>query len=224
MTPSSPPHAPVTAILHAEHGSISADHVVVATHLPILDRSMHFTVAQPSRSYCIAVRLQSSPPASQSHSGGVVDSALDTGGHGDIPSLAGVSAWQAGIGGGSVGTVQQQQTAASASASGAGTRARDAPQPVRGMYISAESHLPMRSLRSCDGDSVLVIAGEGIKQGEDPDSRQRLVGDARFDLVLPALKSFDRFHLRRLLPSPRSSCREPTRSSALGSANRAQCF
>lgn len=38
--------------------SVTADHVVLATHLPIVDRSLHFSVLEPSRSHCIAVRIQ----------------------------------------------------------------------------------------------------------------------------------------------------------------------
>jgi len=36
---------------------IEAQKVVVATHLPIIDRSGHFSLVEPSRSYCIAVTL-----------------------------------------------------------------------------------------------------------------------------------------------------------------------
>jgi glycine/D-amino acid oxidase-like deaminating enzyme len=47
------PHAVVT-----ETGvKLTADAVVLATHLPILDRSMHFAVTEPDRSYVIAVEL-----------------------------------------------------------------------------------------------------------------------------------------------------------------------
>jgi len=40
-----------------ETGSLQAKHVVLATHLPILDRSGHFSLFSPSRTVCIAVRL-----------------------------------------------------------------------------------------------------------------------------------------------------------------------
>lgn len=40
----------------AEHGEIRAAHVVVATHVPILDRGLYFARLQPQRSYAIAVR------------------------------------------------------------------------------------------------------------------------------------------------------------------------
>jgi len=38
--------------------TVVADNVVLATHLPILDRTGHFTLNKPSRSYCIAVTLK----------------------------------------------------------------------------------------------------------------------------------------------------------------------
>jgi glycine/D-amino acid oxidase-like deaminating enzyme/nitrite reductase/ring-hydroxylating ferredoxin subunit len=39
---------------------LTADKVVVATHLPILDRSFHFAFLEPSKSHCIAVRIKRS--------------------------------------------------------------------------------------------------------------------------------------------------------------------
>lgn len=38
----------------AEHGELRAAHVVVATHVPILDRGLYFARLQPQRSYAIA--------------------------------------------------------------------------------------------------------------------------------------------------------------------------
>ena len=38
-------------------GEIEADNVVVATHLPFLDRTGHFTVNEPARSYVVAATL-----------------------------------------------------------------------------------------------------------------------------------------------------------------------
>jgi len=38
--------------------TVNAENVVVATHLPILDRTGHFALNSPSRSYCIAVTLK----------------------------------------------------------------------------------------------------------------------------------------------------------------------
>lgn len=43
--------------LPANQASIHADQVMLATHLPIMDRSMHFAMLEPSRSHCIAVQL-----------------------------------------------------------------------------------------------------------------------------------------------------------------------
>jgi len=40
--------------------NITADHVVMATHIPITDRSGHFAVMEPKRSYCIAYTLHDS--------------------------------------------------------------------------------------------------------------------------------------------------------------------
>ena len=41
-----------------ETGSIEAKHVILATHMPILDRSGHFTIMTPSRTMCIAMTLK----------------------------------------------------------------------------------------------------------------------------------------------------------------------
>jgi glycine/D-amino acid oxidase-like deaminating enzyme/nitrite reductase/ring-hydroxylating ferredoxin subunit len=38
-------------------GEVVADHVVVATHYPFLDRGLYFARLKPQRSYCIAARL-----------------------------------------------------------------------------------------------------------------------------------------------------------------------
>jgi glycine/D-amino acid oxidase-like deaminating enzyme/nitrite reductase/ring-hydroxylating ferredoxin subunit len=46
----------------ADHGDLRADHVVVATHVPIFDRGMHFARLIPQRSYAIAARLTGSLP------------------------------------------------------------------------------------------------------------------------------------------------------------------
>jgi glycine/D-amino acid oxidase-like deaminating enzyme/nitrite reductase/ring-hydroxylating ferredoxin subunit len=44
-------------------GTVRAEHVVVATHYPFLDRGLYFARLKPQRSYCIAVRLASGVPA-----------------------------------------------------------------------------------------------------------------------------------------------------------------
>ncbi|SFP04730.1 Glycine/D-amino acid oxidase [Amycolatopsis arida] len=50
--------------VRTDRGTVHADRVVVATHFPILDRGLYFARLEPSRSYCVAVRLRhGSPPA-----------------------------------------------------------------------------------------------------------------------------------------------------------------
>ncbi|WP_410648955.1 FAD-dependent oxidoreductase [Amycolatopsis sp. cmx-4-54] len=44
------------------HGSVTAEHVVVATHYPLLDRGLFFARLDAERSYCIAARLRSGTP------------------------------------------------------------------------------------------------------------------------------------------------------------------
>jgi glycine/D-amino acid oxidase-like deaminating enzyme/nitrite reductase/ring-hydroxylating ferredoxin subunit len=47
-----------------DEGAIRAEHVVVATHYPILDRGLFFARLEAQRSYCVAARLRSgTPPA-----------------------------------------------------------------------------------------------------------------------------------------------------------------
>lgn len=46
------------SIQASDGAEISAANVILATHLPILDRSGHFAVLQPSRSHCILVRTK----------------------------------------------------------------------------------------------------------------------------------------------------------------------
>ena len=49
---------PVHKVSLGEEGTVHAEHVVLATHLPIMDRSGHFAFLSPSRTHCIAVRLK----------------------------------------------------------------------------------------------------------------------------------------------------------------------
>ena len=52
-------------------GEVRAEHVVVATHYPFLDRGFYFARLKPQRSYCIAARLRDgAPPAGMSISAG----------------------------------------------------------------------------------------------------------------------------------------------------------
>jgi glycine/D-amino acid oxidase-like deaminating enzyme/nitrite reductase/ring-hydroxylating ferredoxin subunit len=45
--------------LRTAAGDVTADHVVIATHYPILDRGLYFARLKPERSYCVAARLRS---------------------------------------------------------------------------------------------------------------------------------------------------------------------
>ncbi|HWT24379.1 MAG TPA: FAD-dependent oxidoreductase, partial [Solirubrobacteraceae bacterium] len=57
--------------VRTSRGEVVADHVVVATHYPILDRGLFFARLQPTRSYCLAARLASgAPPQGMSISAG----------------------------------------------------------------------------------------------------------------------------------------------------------
>ncbi len=49
-------------VVRTDRGPIEADHVVVATHLPFLDRGGFFAKCHPSRSYALAARLEGPPP------------------------------------------------------------------------------------------------------------------------------------------------------------------
>lgn len=40
---------------------MTADNVVLATHMPILDRSLHFAILEPSRTHCVAARVRNNP-------------------------------------------------------------------------------------------------------------------------------------------------------------------
>jgi glycine/D-amino acid oxidase-like deaminating enzyme/nitrite reductase/ring-hydroxylating ferredoxin subunit len=49
---------PIRVSIEEHNVTFTADKVVVATHLPILDRSFHFTFLEPSKSHCIAARVK----------------------------------------------------------------------------------------------------------------------------------------------------------------------
>jgi glycine/D-amino acid oxidase-like deaminating enzyme/nitrite reductase/ring-hydroxylating ferredoxin subunit len=62
-------HSRVRSVSHTSpyevrtaEGTIEADHVVVATHYPILDRGLFFARLDAQRSYCVAARLRSGAP------------------------------------------------------------------------------------------------------------------------------------------------------------------
>ncbi|MBW3557226.1 MAG: FAD-dependent oxidoreductase [Actinobacteria bacterium] len=82
---------------------VKADQVVLATHLPFLDRGGFFAKCHPTRSYALSARLS-----------------------GPVPT---------------------------------------------GMYLSADS--PTRSVRAAEGDTVVILGGEGHKVGQDEDTRRR---------------------------------------------------
>ena len=99
-------------------GSVTADRVVVATHLPFLDRGGFFARCSPTRSYCLSLTVG-----------------------GDVPT---------------------------------------------GMYISSDE--VTRSVRAADGDTRMVVGGEGHPVGQEADTRQRYTAlenwaRDRFDVV-----------------------------------------
>jgi glycine/D-amino acid oxidase-like deaminating enzyme/nitrite reductase/ring-hydroxylating ferredoxin subunit len=69
-------------------GQVRADHVVVATHYPFLDRGLYFARLKPERSYCIAARLASgAPPQGMSINAGSPTRSLRS--HGDVLIVGG---------------------------------------------------------------------------------------------------------------------------------------
>ena len=56
--------------VQTEAATVTARQVVVATHYPLLDRSLFFARLEPARSYCIAARVDGSPPEGMSISAG----------------------------------------------------------------------------------------------------------------------------------------------------------
>ncbi|HKP89605.1 MAG TPA: FAD-dependent oxidoreductase [Thermoleophilaceae bacterium] len=51
-------------------GTVTAEHVVVATHYPLLDRGLYFARLEPQRSYCVAARVRDRPPRGMSINAG----------------------------------------------------------------------------------------------------------------------------------------------------------
>jgi glycine/D-amino acid oxidase-like deaminating enzyme/nitrite reductase/ring-hydroxylating ferredoxin subunit len=69
-------------------GEVIAEHVVVATHYPILDRGLYFARLEPARSYCIAARLVAgAPPRGMSISAGSTTRSLRS--YGDLLIVGG---------------------------------------------------------------------------------------------------------------------------------------
>lgn len=52
--------------IKTKEGNIKADYVILATHLPILDRSGHFAFCKPTKSYCLAYELKHPMPQDMS--------------------------------------------------------------------------------------------------------------------------------------------------------------
>jgi glycine/D-amino acid oxidase-like deaminating enzyme/nitrite reductase/ring-hydroxylating ferredoxin subunit len=48
--------------VETDRGAIAADHVVVATHLPFVNRGLFFAKTHPERSYALATRIRGAPP------------------------------------------------------------------------------------------------------------------------------------------------------------------
>lgn len=46
--------------VHTDHRSVTARHVVITTHMPILDRGLYFTKVHPKRSYVVAAQIAKS--------------------------------------------------------------------------------------------------------------------------------------------------------------------
>lgn len=55
-------------VVHTERGQVRAQHVVVATLMPFLDRGGHFARAYPSRSYVLTARVRGGLPEAMLHS------------------------------------------------------------------------------------------------------------------------------------------------------------
>jgi nitrite reductase/ring-hydroxylating ferredoxin subunit len=70
-----------------EHGTVSAQQVVVATHYPLLDRAAYFARLEPKRSYCIAARVTGRPPQGMSINAGSTTRSLRA--YGDLLIVGG---------------------------------------------------------------------------------------------------------------------------------------
>jgi glycine/D-amino acid oxidase-like deaminating enzyme/nitrite reductase/ring-hydroxylating ferredoxin subunit len=70
-------------------GTVTAEHVVVATHYPLFDRGGYFARLDPTRAYCIAARLRGSPPTGMSINAGSPIRSVNS--YGSLLVLAGES-------------------------------------------------------------------------------------------------------------------------------------
>ena len=56
--------------VRTDRGTVTAEHVVVATHYPMLDRGLYFARLEPQRSYCVAARVRGALPQGMSINAG----------------------------------------------------------------------------------------------------------------------------------------------------------
>lgn len=54
-------YSPHRVVIEERNSILTADRIVLATHLPIMDRSMHFAMLEPSRSHCVSARVRNKP-------------------------------------------------------------------------------------------------------------------------------------------------------------------
>jgi glycine/D-amino acid oxidase-like deaminating enzyme/nitrite reductase/ring-hydroxylating ferredoxin subunit len=73
--------------VRTDAGTVTAERVVVATHYPLLDRSLFFARLESARSYCIAARIEGSPPLGMSISAGATTRSIRS--YGDLLVLGG---------------------------------------------------------------------------------------------------------------------------------------
>jgi glycine/D-amino acid oxidase-like deaminating enzyme/nitrite reductase/ring-hydroxylating ferredoxin subunit len=73
--------------VRTEHGTITAEQVVVATHYPLLDRGLFFARLEPQRSYCIAARVRGELPQGMSINAGSTTRSVRS--YGDLLVLGG---------------------------------------------------------------------------------------------------------------------------------------
>jgi glycine/D-amino acid oxidase-like deaminating enzyme/nitrite reductase/ring-hydroxylating ferredoxin subunit len=73
--------------VETEAATVTARQVVVATHYPLLDRSLFFARLEPARSYCIAAQVEGSPPEGMSISAGSTTRSIRS--YGDLLILGG---------------------------------------------------------------------------------------------------------------------------------------
>jgi len=80
-------HSGAPCRVRTEDGTVTAERVVVATHYPLLDRSLFFARLEPNRSYCIAARIRGAPPHGMSISAGETTRSVRS--HGELLLVGG---------------------------------------------------------------------------------------------------------------------------------------